>query len=553
MVALRGRVTYALASLLSSCSALQPVESATRTKTSLCGVWQLTVANVTLASPVPSSFDELVPGLPEGFAGVGTYTRRFRVPASLLDGKHRLVLRFDSANYHASVFVNGVELVRHSFAGMPFEAELPVAMLVNGGSAADEHSLRVDVDNIRSWQTLPPGIASTFHGQSVNLVWEGLYNYAGLDGRVHLLSMPRRAYVSDVETVTASIERIEGGMAPAASDDGDLMPAVAAAARLAYNVVLAGDAPTTVGVSVSLSPFNRGADAHPPIVANATGAKGELVVPQACLWEPLPGVPCLYTLKIELRDRMSSVLVDAYAMRVGLRTVDIAKGVLRLNGRPLYLRGLHAHMDAPLRGRGQDDVHEVRDVQSIVATRANWVRIHPPPSESMLDLLDEAGVLVSAEVPAIGMRPAPKGGAAFTADRINATTLANHKAYAAEYIARDKNRACVLLWSLANEPAVDEAGSEPYFAALLNATRPLDPQRRPPDVRYQSSAGERLGRQARRSHLRKPLLWLVHGWRLRLRARSYARVPELLFADACRADRARVCRQPAQVALRLPP
>ena len=268
MVTLRGRVTYALASLLSSCSALQPVESATRTKTSLCGVWQLTVANVTLASPVPSSFDELVPGLPEGFAGVGTYTRKFRVPASLLDGKHRLVLRFDSANYHASVFVNGVELVRHSFAGMPFEAELPVAMLVNGGSAADEHSLRVDVDNIRSWQTLPPGIASTFHGQSVNLVWEGLYNYAGLDGCVHLLSMPRRAYVSDVETVTASIERIEGGMAPAASDDGALMPAVAAAARLAYNVVLAGDAPTTVGVGIiGMLTFSS-----PPFLVDAVAA-----------------------------------------------------------------------------------------------------------------------------------------------------------------------------------------------------------------------------------------------------------------------------------------
>jgi beta-glucuronidase len=471
------------------CAALlQPVESITRTVTSLCGVWQLDVANFSGAAPVPSSFDELGPGLAESFAGVATYSRTFFVPAHLLDGTHRLVLRFDSANYRANVFVDGVKLVTHSFAGMPFEAELPAALLHShhgggggNGGGGGIHTLRVEVDNFRSWQTIPPGIASTFHGRSVNLVWEGLYNFAGLDGRVSLLSMPRRAYVADLDSVTTSIERRTASV-PAGSNSTSIVEEVTA--RLAYSVLVGGDhnaAPDqSVAVSVFLSPFNRSAAAASPrVVANATGAKGELIVPRACLWVPLPGKPCLYVFSVELRDSATSALIDAYSLRVGLRTVDIVNGVLRLNGRPLYLRGLHAHIDAPLRGRGHDDAHEVRDVQSIVAARANWVRIHPPPSESMLNLLDEAGIFVSAEVPAIGMRPAPRGGAAFMAERINATTLAHHKAYAAEYVARDKNRACVLLWSVANEPAVDEPASEAYFAALLNATRPLDPQRRP--------------------------------------------------------------------------
>ena len=37
----------------------------------------------------------------------------------------------------------------------------------------------------------------------------------------------------------------------------------------------------------------------------------------------------------------------------------------------------------------------------------------------------------------------------------------------------------MLLWSVANEPASEEAAAEPYLAAVLNATRGLDPQRRP--------------------------------------------------------------------------
>ena len=168
---------------------LQPVTSASRTMLSLDGMWRLQVAGRSLTVPVPASYDQFVPGLPEGFAGVATYTRTFRVPAELCDGSHRLSLRFDSANYCATVRLDGVLLTNHSFAGMPFEAEIPAAALVGGG----EHTLSVDVDNSRSWQTLPPGMKAEFHGTPVNLVWEGLYNFAGLDGRVHLVATRRRA------------------------------------------------------------------------------------------------------------------------------------------------------------------------------------------------------------------------------------------------------------------------------------------------------------------------------------------------------------------------
>lgn len=222
---------------------LQPVTSASRTMLSLDGMWRLQVAGRSLTVPVPASYDQFVPGLPEGFAGVATYTRTFRVPAELCDGSHRLSLRFDSANYCATVRLDGVLLTNHSFAGMPFEAEIPAAALVGGG----EHTLSVDVDNSRSWQTLPPGMKAEFHGTPVNLVWEGLYNFAGLDGRVHLVATPRRAYVADIETVTTSVER------SGASGRGGGGNSSRGSARLSYRVVLGGEATQSVRVSVSLA------------------------------------------------------------------------------------------------------------------------------------------------------------------------------------------------------------------------------------------------------------------------------------------------------------
>ena len=97
--------TLLCCALCPCCLALQPRETATRTIISLAGVWDLSVANRTLSIPVPSSYDELVPGLPEGFAGVANYSRSFRLPVGFSASTHRLVLRFESANYRAAVHV----------------------------------------------------------------------------------------------------------------------------------------------------------------------------------------------------------------------------------------------------------------------------------------------------------------------------------------------------------------------------------------------------------------------------------------------------------------
>jgi beta-glucuronidase len=56
-------------------------------------------------------------------------------------------------------------------------------------------------------------------------------------------------------------------------------------------------------------------------------------------------------------------------------------------------------------------------------------------------------------------------------------TLRQHLEAVGELIARDKNHASVLMWSVANEPASDAKGAATYFKHLVAQTRALDPTR----------------------------------------------------------------------------
>ena len=58
-------------------------------------------------------------------------------------------------------------------------------------------------------------------------------------------------------------------------------------------------------------------------------------------------------------------------------------------------------------------------------------------------------------------------------------TAAAHRQVIKELIARDKNHACVVMWSIANEAANHAPGADEYFEPLMELARKLDPKKRP--------------------------------------------------------------------------
>ena len=91
---------------------------------------------------------------------------------------------------------------------------------------------------------------------------------------------------------------------------------------------------------------------------------------------------------------------------------------------------------------------------------------HYPYSEEMMRLCDEEGIVVIDETPAVGLNLGFGGGANFHGKKVKTwdkpeeggiATFEHHKEVIRDMIARDKNHACVVLWSIANEA---DGGSE---------------------------------------------------------------------------------------------
>jgi len=151
---------------------------------------------------------------------------------------------------------------------------------------------------------------------------------------------------------------------------------------------------------------------------------------------------------------------------VGIRSVKWDTTQFYINDRPFYFRGFGRHEDFFLRGKGVDNVLLVKDHNLIKWMGANSYRTsHYPYSEELMDLADELGIVIIDEVSSVNT------------DIFSPELLANHKQQMAELIQRDKNRASVVMWSVANEPKSDKVESADYFREVFALTRQLDSTR----------------------------------------------------------------------------
>lgn len=402
--------------------------------------------------PVPSSYNDIYTG--RDFADhVGNlyYRRTFTVSSRMLE--KRLFLRFGSVTHKAEVWLNGTCLGKHSGGFLPFSFEITEA------ARAGENELEVIVNNIVDETTLPagrmvhqkfPGLPEEIH----NLPNFDFYNYSGIMRPVCLYTAPE-SYIEDIS--------IYGKM------DGSFY----------WDVKANGEGTVSV----------RLLDAAGNEVAAGEGFKGTGRIDQVQLWEP--GHPVLYSLEVTLTG--SDGEKDTYTEVFGFREVSIRDCRIHLNGKPVYLKGFGKHEDSPVHGRGFDMAYNVKDIGLLKWIGANSFRTsHYPYCEEMLQLCDREGILVIDEAPAVGLN------AGFTATGLlggnpNGTwklfkTAEHHRQVLRDMVQRDKNHPCVIIWSVANEPASQEDGAKEYFEPLLNLVRELDEQKRPATlVTYEGS------------------------------------------------------------------
>ena len=286
------------------------------------------------------------------------------------------------------------------------------ALLKNG-----ENSLVVKVDNKRAFDAVP----------TVNSDW---WNYGGITRQVSLIETPatlvRDYYVQlkkgDKNTINGWVQL-----------DGN---------QSGKNVKV--EIPE-LKISKTVTPDTKGY------------ASFELIA-KPTYWSPEN--PKLYDVTISTEN-------ESIADKVGFRTIETQGTKILLNGKSIFCRGICIHEEAAYSNRRASTPEEdLVLLQWAKEMGCNYVRLaHYPHNEQMIRQAEKLGLMVWSEIPCY-----------WTIQWGNPATYKNAETQLSDMISRDKNRANIIIWSIANEtPHGAERLS--FLTRLAAKARELDPVR----------------------------------------------------------------------------
>jgi beta-glucuronidase len=342
------------------------------------------------------------------YEGSVWYKRSFDYTKS---SKNRLFLYFGACNYFAAVYLNGEALGEHEGGFTPFDFEITDRVKAHG------NFLVLRVNNTRGKDQVP----------TVNTDW---WNYGGITRPVTLVEVPE-TFVQDyiVQLEKGSTHQIKGWLQLSG-------PQLQQTVKI--RIAETGLVQTVQTDSKGRGEFSFGAD--------------------LTLWSPEN--PKLYSVEIAAET-------DQIIDRIGFRSIEAHGTDIVLNGKPVFLRGISLHEEAPTRpGRAWSD----DDARTLLTWArelgCNFVRLaHYPHNESMLRMADQMGLMVWAEVPVY-----------WTIQWENPQTLRNAENQLNDMIARDQNRAALIIYSVANETPVSDARNH-FLRQLIQDAHSADPTR----------------------------------------------------------------------------
>ncbi len=349
---------------------------------------------------VPSAFQDHES---TGWHGIGWYECTVEVPD--VPASRRVLLHFDAAATHATVYWDGEKVGEHLGGWTPFRVE------VTSKAAKGPHTLRVRVDEKvgHNTQGFLPIVQPHFGG-----LWKG----------VSLAVVPA-ASIDDLNVLAVG-DRLTGEVLVRAGVDGSQVPKIVPPLAVRYR--LRGE---TEWYPVSETHI----DANDPVGV----ATLRFRIPNAKAWSPES--PHLYEVELTRGD-------DRVVVRTAFRTIEATGHQLRLNGQPLVVRGVlnWGHEPPRLAPNGPPDVwrKEIAFAKSYGFNLMKFCLWLPP--KAYLDLCDEMGLLAWVEYPT--WHP-----------KLDAKHRAELAKEFAEFFAYDRNHPCVVLRSLTCEtgPSADIA------------------------------------------------------------------------------------------------
>ena len=293
----------------------------------------------------------------------------------------------------------------------------PFNLEVTGLLKNGENSLVVKVDNKRAFDAVP----------TVNSDW---WNYGGITRQVSLIETPA-TFVRDyyLQLKKGDKNTISGWVQLDGNQSGK-------------NVKV--EIPE-LKISKTVTPDTKGY------------ASFELIA-KPTYWSPEN--PKLYDVTISTEN-------ESIADKVGFRTIETQGTKILLNGKSIFCRGICIHEEAAYSNRRASTPEEdLVLLQWAKEMGCNYVRLaHYPHNEQMIRQAEKLGLMVWSEIPCY-----------WTIQWGNPATYKNAETQLSDMITRDKNRANIIIWSIANEtPHGAERLS--FLTRLAAKARELDPVR----------------------------------------------------------------------------
>jgi beta-glucuronidase len=325
----------------------------------------------------------------------------------------RVFVHFGAVNYHAVVYLNGTKLGENEGGFTPFNFE--ITDLVK----EKDNFLIVKVDNKRRRDAVP----------TLNTDW---WNYGGITRDVNLVEVPE-TYIRDyfIQVKKGSMNEIQGWIQLDGKELNQQIKISIPEAKISKTVQTDENGRAPINFKKALE-----------------------------LWSPEN--PKLYEVIIEIENNNDKIF-DL----IGFRSIETKGTAILLNRKPIFLRGICIHEEAPIREGRAFSQEDARTLLSWAKElNCNFVRLaHYPHNEHMIREADKMGVMVWSEIPVY-----------WTILWENEATYNNAANQLKQIITRDKNRSSVILWSMANETPVSESRLK-FLKNLADLARQLDPTR----------------------------------------------------------------------------
>ncbi|MCL2078330.1 MAG: glycoside hydrolase family 2 [Oscillospiraceae bacterium] len=349
------------------------------------------------------------------YEGSSVYVRDFPFEAAQ---NERVFLRFGAANSSAKVFLNKQYIGMHTGGYTPFCFEV-------GELLKSQNRLLVVVNNTRKSTGVPYD----------NTDW---FNYGGLFREVSLLRVPRTFIKDFFISLVPSVPDGTDGTIVSDGTDGTIQACVKIDGADKKGAAVL-DIPA-LGVRVDIP------------ICDGDGKVTFAASPS--LWSPEN--PHLYDMTVTYGE-------DILRERVGFREISVKNGAIFLNGQEIFLKGVCTHEESVQNGNALTEC-EIRENFALAKEMGcNFMRLaHYPHHEAAARIADEVGLMLWEEIPVYW---------AIAFD--NADVYKNAENQLSELIVRDRNRACVIIWSVGNENA-DTDDRLSFMTRLAKKARELD-------------------------------------------------------------------------------